>query len=61
MSTTAEWLAALAKRPSLKAAYDAGVDCARNGANTTNCDFRLFATPEMTKEWERGKRDGEAS
>lgn len=40
-------------------AYLAGLDCARNGANTTNCHFTHFATPEQTREWERGKRDGE--
>lgn len=32
-----------------------GRDCALNGANTTNCDFRLFRSPEHTKAWERGK------
>ena len=32
-----------------------GRDCAVNGANTTNCNFRLFARSELTKAWERGK------
>lgn len=41
-------------------AYDAGFDCGLNGPNTDNCDFRLFRTPEMTKAWEIGKRDGES-
>lgn len=36
-----------------------GYDCARNGANETNCDFRLFATPELTAAWERGKKRAE--
>jgi hypothetical protein len=25
----------------------------------SNCNFRHFATAEMTEDWERGKRDGE--
>lgn len=40
-------------------AYRMGVDCARNGANETNCNFAIFSTPENTAAWERGKRDGE--
>ena len=40
--------------------YRAGFDCGINGANEENCNFRLFATPEQTKEWERGKRDADA-
>lgn len=39
--------------------YKLGYDCGLNGANTTNCDFRIFSTPENTKEWERGNKDGE--
>jgi len=39
--------------------YQAGYDAAINGPNTTNCHFSLFSTPEKTKEWERGKKDGE--
>lgn len=39
--------------------YDMGFDYAVNGATIANCDFRLFATPARTREWERGKRDGE--
>ncbi len=39
-------------------AYDAGRDCAKNGANTTNCHFTLFATHELTKEWQRGYDEG---
>lgn len=41
-------------------AYRMGRDCALNGASTTNCDFRLFGTREMTKQWERGKASVEA-
>lgn len=40
-------------------AYKLGFDCGLNGSNLTNCDFRIFSTPEFTKEWERGKLDGE--
>ena len=36
--------------------YRAGFDCGINGANEENCHFGLFATPEQTKEWERGKK-----
>ena len=39
--------------------YKAGYDCGLNGADVINSDFRLFATPEQTKEWEQGKRDAE--
>ena len=41
----------------LKICYDKGIDCAKNGANEDNCHFGLFASPEMTKEWERGNKD----
>ena len=39
--------------------YRAGFDCGINGANQVNCNFRLFATREQTKEWERGKKDAD--
>lgn len=38
--------------------YKMGYDAGKNGANTTNCNFRLFATREQTKEWERGNKAG---
>jgi hypothetical protein len=41
-------------------AYEAGKDCAVNGANTTNCHFTHFATPALTKAWEQGKANGES-
>ena len=47
------------KAMTLTDAYNAGLDCALNGANTTNCHFTLFATKELTKAWERGKAAGE--
>lgn len=48
----------LASRPSMTP-YDAGYDCGLNGSNTVNCHFGIFSTPEQTREWERGKADGE--
>ena len=41
----------------LQLAYEMGVDYVRNGADTKNCHFSLFATHGMTKEWERGRDD----
>lgn len=38
-----------------KEAESYGYDCGKNGANMTNCNFRIFATRELTKAWERGK------
>ena len=35
--------------------YQAGRDYALNGANTDNCHFSLFSSPENTAEWERGR------
>jgi hypothetical protein len=35
-----------------------GFDAEFNTTNTTNCHFSLFATPELTKAWEAGKRRG---
>lgn len=40
-------------------AYEAGYDNGMNGANPTNCDFRIFGSPESTREWERGKEQAE--
>ncbi len=42
----------------LEYCYKMGVDRALNGANTTNCHWSLFSSPERTKEWERGEADG---
>lgn len=39
-----------------KSPFDAGIDCAKNGANEDNCHFGWFSTPERTAEWERGKQ-----
>ena len=45
-----------AQEPTLEYCEEMGRDCALNGANTTNCNFRLFRSPEHTKAWERGKK-----
>lgn len=42
-------------------AYNAGYDSVIRGANTTNCGFRWFATPDSTTEWERGVREAKAT
>jgi len=44
----------------LMKAYKAGFDSVVSGPNTTNCNFRLFATPAMTRAWEHGQRDAKA-
>lgn len=44
---------------SKKEAYEHGYDCGLNGPNKTNSDYRIFSSVENTKEWERGKKDGE--
>jgi len=38
-------------------AYKMGKDCAKNGANTTNCHFSIFSSKENTEAWERGKNE----
>ena len=38
-----------------KKAFEMGYDCAKSGANETNCHFALFSKPEFTKAWETGK------
>ena len=46
------------KKPELRKAYEAGLDYAKNGANTTNCHFSIFSDPSKTVAWEEGTRDG---
>lgn len=36
-------------------AFKQGQDYAKNGANTTNCHFSIFASPTLLKAWERGR------
>lgn len=40
-------------------AYRLGFDCGLKGSNLTNSHFSIFATRELTDEWERGKKAGE--
>lgn len=42
-----------------KTAYEAGYDAGLNGPNTENCNFSWFCDRGSTKEWERGKKDGD--
>ncbi len=42
-------------------AYDWGKDCAINGANKVNCNFKIFSSPELTKAWESGKKENKIS
>lgn len=44
----------------LKHCYEMGKDSVISGVNETNCNFRLFGTPEKRKAWERGVRDAKA-
>lgn len=41
-----------------RTAYNAGFDSGLNGPNLANCSFTLFSTPEKTKAWQLGLRDG---
>lgn len=40
-----------------KRSYKMGRDCAKHGANTTNCHFSLFQNKDCTTAWELGKED----
>jgi hypothetical protein len=44
----------LLENPYYKAGYDAG----KNGADTTNCNFRNFDTIEHKELWEKGNIEG---
>ena len=48
------------KKVTKRQARKAGRDCARNGANTTNCHFSLFANHELMMEWQKGFDEGKA-
>jgi hypothetical protein len=43
--------------PTVEDSYRMGWDYAINGPNDRNCRFRLFATPEHTRAWEKGKTE----
>jgi hypothetical protein len=40
----------------IKQAYDFGVDYAKSGANTTNCNYSIFSQPEYLKAWDEGRK-----
>lgn len=44
----------------LKTPYEAGYDSVINGADSNNCNFKWFNTPENTQEWERGVKEAKA-
>ncbi len=46
--------------PTVEDSYQMGRDYALNGPNDHNCRFRLFATPEHTQAWERGRSEAAA-
>ena len=46
--------------PAVEDAYRMGRDYQANGPNQQNCYFRLFATPDHTRAWEKGKADAAA-
>ena len=39
-------------------AYKMGFDSSINGANTINCHFSIFSSPENMEAWEDGVKDG---
>lgn len=62
--TTRQVIRLLSSGPLPEEAYEAGFDCGvrgpiDGGAVMSNCHFSFFSRPELTREWERGKRDGE--
>lgn len=50
----------MSKYPNFNTPYEAGYDAAENGSSVRNCHFGFFSTPERTKEWECGNKDGKA-
>lgn len=44
----------------MEEAERAGYHAARDGANQINSHFTFFATPELTRAWDRGNARGKA-
>lgn len=42
----------------LQNCFEMGHDYKENGADEVNCNFQLFSTPEKTKAWEHGHKNG---
>lgn len=59
MSQRPRWAFVKVHYPPVSKSYQAGLDCGLHGPNERNCHFGLFCTPAHTREWERGKREGE--
>lgn len=38
--------------------YKGGFDSVVNGADESNCNFSLFSTPQLKREWEHGVSEG---
>ena len=58
-----EQLAAMiaeSERKDEAAAEAAGYDCGINGANALNCHVSMFASPQLTQAWDRGKKRADA-
>ncbi len=41
----------------LKEAYILGKSSVIDGANTINCNFKIFATNELKEAWEKGRKE----
>jgi len=48
----------IAPKRSKDYAYKKGFDSSVNGANTKNCHGSIFSSPENTRAWEEGVKDG---
>jgi hypothetical protein len=48
------------EKETLDYCYKMGKDAAINGANSKNCNFALFGTPEYKNAWEKGNKDGKS-
>lgn len=43
---------------STEKAYRMGLKSISEGPNEENCHFSIFSSPEDTKAWERGRKEG---
>lgn len=48
----------ISKEEAYKRGYDNGLT---GKATDYNCHFKIFSSPENTKQWELGKKEGEES
>lgn len=47
--------------PRLQYCYDRGFDAGKNGANKLNSHYLLFTSPDKTKAWEHGNKEGKGA